>query len=57
MPFNDEFILEEDLVADNQFHEGRREFNLLWVAPYEEKDDGLKAVLNADLAILPNKLQ
>ena len=41
MPFNDEFILEEDLVADNQFHEGRREFNLLWVAPYEEKDDGL----------------
>lgn len=36
MPLNDEFILEEDLVADNQFHEGRCEFNLLWVAPYEE---------------------
>jgi hypothetical protein len=36
MPLNDEFILEEDLVANDQFHEGRCELNLLWVAPYEE---------------------
>jgi len=57
MPLNDEFIFEEYLVADNQFHEGRCEFNLLWVAPYEEKYDSLEAMLNADLAILPNQLQ
>lgn len=36
MPLNDEFILEEDLVADDQFHEGGCEFNLLWGAPNEE---------------------
>lgn len=57
MPLNDEFILEEDLVADDQFHEGGCELNLLWEAPNEEQYDGLEAVLNADLAILANKLQ
>lgn len=36
MPLNDEFILEEDLVADDQFHEGRCKFNLLWEALNEE---------------------
>lgn len=36
MPLNDEFILEEDLVTDDQLHEGRCELNLLWEALYEE---------------------
>ena len=57
MPLDDKLFLEEDLVADNQLHEGRCEFNLLWVALNEEQDYSLQAMLDADLAILADELQ
>ena len=57
VPFQDKLFLEEDLVTDNDLHEGGGELNLLWMSLHEEEDDSLETVLNADLAILTNELQ
>ena len=56
MPLDDELLLKEDLVTDNQFHESGRILELLRITLNEEKDDSLKAMLDADFAILFDKL-
>ena len=57
VPLDDELFLEELLIADNELHEGRGKPELLRVLPDKEEDDGLQAVLDADLAILSDQFQ